>query len=64
MTSERKAPSAHAGPRPKIGPFAQLIFGSRWLQVPLYVGLAIIIYVAFEMIYRGSLELAPVIASL
>ncbi|MDA9498937.1 TerC family protein [Bradyrhizobium sp. DASA03005] len=33
----------------------------RWVG---YVGLAIIIYVAFEMIYRGSLELAPVIASL
>lgn len=33
----------------------------RWIA---YVGLAIIIYVAFEMIYRGSLELAPVIAGL
>lgn len=33
----------------------------RWVA---YVGLAIIIYVAFEMIYRGWLELAPVIASL
>ncbi|MCK1360882.1 TerC family protein [Bradyrhizobium sp. 199] len=33
----------------------------RWIA---YVGLAIIIYVAFEMIYRGSVELAPVIASL
>ena len=33
----------------------------RWVA---YVGLAIIVYVAFEMIYRGSLELAPVIASL
>ena len=33
----------------------------RWIA---YVGLAIILYVAFEMIYRGSLELAPVIASL
>jgi len=33
----------------------------RWIA---YIGLAIIIYVAFEMIYRGSLELAPVIASL
>ena len=31
----------------------------RWIA---YVGLAIILYVAFEMIYRGSLELAPVIA--
>ncbi|WP_426609638.1 TerC family protein [Bradyrhizobium sp. McL0616] len=33
----------------------------RWIA---YVGLAIIVYVAFQMIYRGSLELAPVIASL
>ena len=33
----------------------------RWIA---YVGLAIIVYVAFEMIWRGSLELAPVIASL
>ncbi|MBR1087007.1 TerC family protein [Bradyrhizobium manausense] len=33
----------------------------RWIA---YVGLAIILYVAFAMIYRGSLELAPVIASL
>ena len=33
----------------------------RWIA---YVGLALIVYVAFEMIYRGSLELAPVIASL
>ncbi len=33
----------------------------RWIA---YVGLALIIYVAFQMIYRGSLELAPVIASL
>lgn len=33
----------------------------RWIAC---VGLAIIVYVAFEMIYRGSLELAPVIASL
>ena len=41
MTSERKAPSAHAAPGPQIGPFAQLIFGSRWLQLPLYVGLIV-----------------------
>ncbi|GLR83705.1 TerC family protein [Bradyrhizobium iriomotense] len=33
----------------------------RWIA---YVGLAIIVYVAFEMIWRGSLELAPVIAGL
>src|SRR6266700_47528 len=41
MTAEPKAPSAHAAPQPQIGPFAQLIFGSRWLQVPLYVGLIV-----------------------
>ena len=41
MTSEPKAPSAPAALRPRIGPFAQIIFGSRWLQVPLYVGLIV-----------------------
>src|SRR5438132_8221994 len=41
MTSEPRAPSADSAPGPQIGPFAQLIFGSRWLQVPLYVGLII-----------------------
>ncbi|MGY4436359.1 uncharacterized protein (TIGR00645 family) [Bradyrhizobium sp. F1.13.1] len=41
MTSEPKAPSAVSVPAPQIGPFAQLIFGSRWLQVPLYVGLIV-----------------------
>jgi len=40
---------------------AQLLQKHRWIA---YVGLAIIVYVAFEMIWRGSLELAPVIASL
>lgn len=39
----------------------RLLQKQRWVA---YVGLAIILYVAFEMIYRGSLELAPVIASL
>jgi len=39
----------------------RLLQKQRWIA---YVGLAIIVYVAFEMIYRGSLELAPVIASL
>jgi YjbE family integral membrane protein len=33
----------------------------RWIA---YAGLAIIVYVAVEMIWRGSLELAPVIAAL
>src|SRR3954470_6987943 len=41
MTSESKAPSAVSVPAPQIGAFAQLIFGSRWLQVPLYVGLIV-----------------------
>lgn len=39
----------------------RLLQKQRWIA---YVGLAIILYVAFDMIYRGSLELAPVIASL
>ena len=41
MSSEPKAPLAEPSPRPQISPFAQLIFGSRWLQVPLYVGLIV-----------------------
>jgi len=40
MTSEPKAPSAQAVP-PRLGLFAQLIFGSRWLQFPLYIGLIV-----------------------
>ncbi|KYH00240.1 TerC family protein [Bradyrhizobium sp. DOA1] len=39
----------------------RLLQKQRWVA---YVGLAIILYVACEMIYRGTLELAPVIASL
>ena len=39
----------------------RLLQRQRWIA---YVGLAIIVYVAVEMIYRGSLELAPVLASL
>ncbi|MDN3278322.1 TIGR00645 family protein [Frankia sp. RB7] len=41
MISEPKSPAATRPPRPQIGPFAQLIFGSRWLQLPLYLGLII-----------------------
>jgi uncharacterized protein (TIGR00645 family) len=41
MTSEPKAASVAPVPPPAIGLIAQLIFGSRWLQVPLYVGLII-----------------------
>jgi uncharacterized protein (TIGR00645 family) len=39
MTSESKA--AQRAPSPQIGLFPRLIFGSRWLQVPLYVGLIV-----------------------
>src|SRR3569623_2358907 len=41
MSTEPKAPSAHVKPLPQFCLFAQLIFGSRWLQVPLYVGLIV-----------------------
>ncbi len=41
MTSEPKAPSARLASPPRIGLFPQLIFGSRWLQLPLYVGLIV-----------------------
>jgi uncharacterized protein (TIGR00645 family) len=41
MTPEPKAPSVAPVPPPPIGLFAQVIFGSRWLQVPLYVGLIV-----------------------
>ena len=41
MSSEPQALSAAPVPRPPIGLFPQLIFGSRWLQLPLYVGLIV-----------------------
>lgn len=41
MTSEPKAPSAPPVPLPPVGLFPRLIFGSRWLQLPLYVGLIV-----------------------
>src|SRR6478736_2364451 len=37
---------------------AHLLQKHRWIA---YVGLAVILYVAAEMIYRGTLELRPVI---
>jgi YjbE family integral membrane protein len=40
---------------------ARLLQRHRWIA---YVGLAVILYVALEMIYRGSLEIWPVVASL
>jgi YjbE family integral membrane protein len=39
----------------------RLIEKHRWIA---YVGLAVILYVACEMIYRGALELTPVIGAL
>lgn len=41
MSSEPKAPSGRSVTQPPIGLLAQLIFGSRWLQLPLYVGLIV-----------------------
>jgi len=41
MTSELKAPLARPASQPPIGLFPRLIFGSRWLQLPLYVGLIV-----------------------
>ena len=41
MSSEPKAPLVAAAPQPPLGLFPQLIFGSRWLQLPLYVGLIV-----------------------
>jgi len=40
---------------------ARLLQNHRWIA---YVGLAVILYVAFEMIYRGMLELRPVVAAI
>jgi len=41
MSSEPKVPLVAAAPQPPLGLFPQLIFGSRWLQLPLYVGLIV-----------------------
>jgi YjbE family integral membrane protein len=40
---------------------AKLLHKHRWIA---YVGLAIILYVAFDMIYRGVQEVMPAVASL
>ncbi|MBZ0138428.1 MAG: TerC family protein [Pseudorhodoplanes sp.] len=40
---------------------AQLLQKHRWIA---YVGLAVILYVALEMIYRGAFELRPVVNAL
>ena len=40
---------------------ARLLQRHRWIG---YVGLAIILYVALEMVYRGAVEVWPVVAHL
>jgi predicted tellurium resistance membrane protein TerC len=35
---------------------ARLLHKHRWIA---YVGFAVILYVAFEMIYRGAVEVLP-----
>jgi predicted tellurium resistance membrane protein TerC len=42
------------------GFIARLLEKHRWIA---YVGLIIILYVALEMIYRGSLEVWPAVAA-
>jgi YjbE family integral membrane protein len=39
---------------------ARLLQKHRWIA---YVGLAVILYVAVEMVYRGAMEVAPVVAN-
>src|SRR5690348_6094577 len=41
MTSEAQDVPTSRDKNPQIGMFAKLIFGSRWLQLPLYVGLIV-----------------------
>jgi len=41
MTSEAQDVPTRRDKSPQIGVFAKLIFGSRWLQLPLYVGLIV-----------------------
>src|SRR4051812_10967087 len=41
MTSEAQGVPTRHDKSPQIGVFARLIFGSRWLQLPLYVGLIV-----------------------
>jgi predicted tellurium resistance membrane protein TerC len=39
---------------------ARLLQKHRWIA---YVGLAVILYVALEMVYRGALELHPIVSA-
>jgi predicted tellurium resistance membrane protein TerC len=38
---------------------ARLLQRHRWIA---YVGLAVILYVALEMVYRGAVEVSPLVA--
>jgi predicted tellurium resistance membrane protein TerC len=40
---------------------AKLLQKHRWIA---YVGLAVILYVAAEMVYRGAVEVKPVVVSM
>lgn len=40
---------------------AKLLQNHRWIA---YVGLAVILYVAVEMVYRGAVEVKPVVVSM
>ena len=40
---------------------AKLLQKHRWIA---YVGLAVILYVAVEMVYRGGIEVKPVVLSM
>ena len=40
---------------------ARLLQKHRWIA---YVGLAVILYVAVEMVYRGAVEVKPVVVSM
>jgi predicted tellurium resistance membrane protein TerC len=39
---------------------AKLLHRYPWIA---YIGLAIILYVALDMIYRGAIEVAPLVAA-
>jgi uncharacterized protein (TIGR00645 family) len=41
MTAQAANPTPRSGLERPLGPLAQIIFGSRWLQLPLYVGLIV-----------------------
>src|SRR3569623_1353238 len=54
MSSQPKAPLAATAPRPPVGLFPQRIFGSRGLQLPLYVGL-IVAQAVYVLLFMNEL---------